>query len=197
MSTKKMGKYISIVVLMCILAACGQVKGIPDSTSWQVGDFIFKNQNEESVSLDDLKGKIWVADFIFTNCHDVCLPMTSNMAKLQLELKEQGIENVELVSFSVDPTVDTPAVLKEYGDNYRADHSNWHFLTGYSQETIQQFAQESFQTSAIKPENSDQVIHGVSFYLVSEDGEVVKSYNGVSDFPLEEIVKHIKILQNY
>ena len=197
MSIKKMGIYISIVLFTFLLAGCGQEKGIPDATSWEVGDFIFKNQNEETVSLDDLKGKVWVADFIFTNCTTVCLPMTSNMSKLQMELEEQGIESVELVSFSVDPTVDTPAVLKEYGDNYRADYSNWHFLTGYSQETIQQFAKESFKTTAVKPENDDQVIHGTSFFLVSPDGVVLKSYNGVTEFPLEEIIKHIKILQNY
>jgi len=197
MSIKKMGIYISIVMFAFLLVGCGQVKGIPDSTSWEVGDFIFKNQNEETVSLDDLKGKVWVADFIFTNCNTVCLPMTANMSKLQMELKEQGIEGVELVSFSVDPTVDTPAVLKEYGDDYRADYSNWQFLTGYSQETIQQFAKESFHTTAVKPENEEQVIHGTSFFLVSSDGVVVKSYNGVSEFPLDELIKHIKILQNY
>lgn len=197
MSIKKMGIYISIVMFAFLLVGCGQVKGIPDSTSWEVGDFIFKNQNEETVSLDDLKGKVWVADFIFTNCNTVCLPMTANMSKLQMELKEQGIEGVELISFSVDPTVDTPAVLKEYGDNYRADYSNWQFLTGYSQETIQQFAKESFHTTAVKPENEEQVIHGTSFFLVSADGVIVKSYNGVSEFPLDELIKHIKILQNY
>lgn len=197
MSIKKMGIYISIVMFAFLLVGCGQVKGIPDSTSWEVGDFIFKNQNEETVSLDDLKGKVWVADFIFTNCNTVCLPMTANMSKLQMELKEQGIEGVELISFSVDPTVDTPAVLKEYGDDYRADYSNWQFLTGYSQETIQQFAKESFHTTAVKPENEEQVIHGTSFFLVSADGVIVKSYNGVSEFPLDELIKHIKILQNY
>lgn len=197
MLIKKMGIYISMIVFVFLLSGCGQVKGIPNSTSWEVGDFIFKNQNEETVSLDNLAGKVWVANFIFTNCTTVCLPMTANMSKLQMELKEQGIEDVELVSFSVDPTVDTPAVLKEYGDNYRADYSNWDFLTGYTQETIQQFADESFHTPVLKPENTDQVTHGTSFYLVSQDGIVVKSYNGASDFPLDELIKHIKILQNY
>lgn len=197
MLIKKMGIYISIVVFVFLLSGCGQAKGIPDSTSWEVGDFIYKNQNEETVSLNDLKGKVWVANFIFTNCTTVCLPMTSNMTKLQMELKEQGIEDVQLVSFSVDPTVDTPAVLKEYGDNYRADYSNWDFLTGYTQETIEQFAKESFKAIVMKPEDNDQVTHGTSFYLVSQDGVVVKSYNGVSDFPTDEMIKHIKILQNY
>lgn len=197
MLIKKMGIYISMIMFVFLLSGCGQVKGIPNSTSWEVGDFIFKNQNEETVSLDNLEGKVWVANFIFTNCTTVCLPMTANMSKLQMELKEQGIEDVELVSFSVDPTVDTPAVLKEYGDNYRADYSNWGFLTGYKQETIQQFADESFHTPVLKPENTDQVTHGTSFYLVSQDGIVVKSYNGASDFPLDELIKHIKILQYY
>lgn len=196
---KRMGVYIGIAVFALLLASCGNNKGIPDSTSWEVGDFKFKNQDGEMVSLDDLNGKVWVSNLIFTNCVDVCLPMTSNMAKLQKELKAQGIEDVELISFSVDPTVDTPEVLKQYGGNYGADYSNWSFLTGYSQETIEQLARETFHTSAIKPEDKDnnQVIHGTSFYLISQDGIVVKSYDGVMDFPMDELIKHIKILQNY
>ncbi len=82
------------------------------------------------MSLDNLKGKWWIADFIFTNWTTVCLPMTNNKSILQRKLKDNNLD-VQLVSFSVDPDFDSPEVLKEYAEQYGVDFSNWSFLTGY------------------------------------------------------------------
>lgn len=185
-----------LLILLLLLSACGK-KEIPNAKNWPVEEFSYTNQNGEKVSLEDLKGKVWVADFVFTNCKTICLPMTSNMVKLQNALKDEGMKNVELVSFSIDPTVDSPDVLTEYGKRFHADFSNWHFLTGYSQEEIESFAKESFKTLVKKPEGEDQVIHGTDFFLVDQEGKIIQNYNGAKDFPLEEIIKDIKILQNY
>lgn len=187
---------LGILCAILFLVACGN-KEIPNSVSWPVEEFSFTNQNEKQLTLEDLKGKVWVANFIFTNCNNVCLPMTSNMSKLQAQLKEKKIDNVELISFSIDPSVDSPRVLKEYGTKFNANYSNWHFLTGYEQDYIENFAEKSFKTIVRKPETGDQVIHGTDFFLVDEKGMIVKNYNGTDGFPLEEIVKHIKILQDY
>ena len=120
---------ILMVAAILLLSACGS-SGIKDAKNWPVADFAYTDQNGESFGLQDLKGKVWVADFIFTNCDDVCLPMTANMKKLQEEVEKEGIENIQFVSFSVDPTVDTPEILTEYGKQFSADFNNWHFLTG-------------------------------------------------------------------
>lgn len=181
-----------MMLMVLILAACGS---IPGAKNYPIEPFTYTDQDGKSFSLDDLIGKVWVADFIFTNCADVCLPMTTNMSKLQDKLKEKGIENVEFVSFSVDPTVDSPEVLKEFANKFQADFSNWHFLTGYSQEHIEEFAKNSFKTPVKKPENSDQVIHGIDFFLVNKEGAMVKYYEGTENFPIDEIIKHIQILQ--
>src|SRR5699024_8131772 len=105
-----------LLLLSVLLAACG--KGEIESNLSDneddlktVEDFTFTNQDNEEVSLDDLKGKWWIADFIFTNCEDVCIPMTYNMQQLQMKLAEEGLD-AELISFSVDPDFDTPEVLK-------------------------------------------------------------------------------------
>lgn len=119
--------------------------------------------------------------------------MMANMAGLQAKLKEEDL-NVELISFSVDPEIDTPEVLKEYAGNYNADLSNWNLLTGYQQKTIQDFALKNFNAiAAIKPETSDQVIHGTSFYLINKEGIVLKDYNGF-DAPFDEIINDVKLL---
>ncbi|WP_409253050.1 SCO family protein [Bacillus sp. SCS-153A] len=179
------------------LTACTSQQEIENSfpMSMEVEDFTAINQDGATVMLEDLEGHIWIADFIFTNCDTVCLPMTANMAQLQEKLKESGVEmNVKLVSFSIDPENDTPEVLEEYSKRYNADMGQWEFLTGYTQEEIELFANRSFNTPAAKAEGSDQFVHGTSFYLVSETGIVLKQYEGVSDPPFDEIISDIKKL---
>ena len=194
-----MMKYFARITLACflviILNACSKQE-IPNAKNWDVSDFTFTDQDENSVSRDDLKGKVWIADFIFTNCTTVCLPMTSNMTKLQNMIAEEGLEDVHLVSFSVDPENDKPSVLKEYGESFQVDFDNWSFLTGYEQETIEALAQESFKTLVQKPAEGDQVIHGTSFSLVDQNGTIVQQYSGVEEIPFDDIIKHIKILQS-
>ncbi|MDV7763736.1 MULTISPECIES: SCO family protein [unclassified Peribacillus] len=182
--------------ILLLLTACGS-NGVPDAKNWDLEDFSYIDQEGKAFSKSDLKGKVWVADFIFTSCKTVCLPMTSNMTKLQQQLKDEGISDVEFVSFSVDPEIDKPDVLKKYGDQFNVDYSNWHFLTGYGQEEIERFARDNFKLIVKKPETGDQVIHGTSFFLIDQKGKIMKDYTGLQDIPFDEIIKHIKILQNY
>lgn len=184
---------ISIFTVL-ILSACGQGE-IKDAKNWPIEDFTFTNHEDKSLGLSDLKGKVWVADFIFTNCTTICIPMTSNMVKLQKMAKDENIKNIEFVSFSVDPNVDTPKVLTEYGKQYNADMKNWHFLTGYSQEEIEKFALKNFKALVKKPKTDDQVIHQTYFYLVNQEGKIMKYYSGVAEIPFDEIIKDIKTLQ--
>jgi protein SCO1 len=185
---------LCIILFVLLLTACGTNK-INGALNYQVEDFNFTKQNGESFGLKDLEGKVWVANFIFTKCDDVCLPMTANMKLLQDKVKEEGIENIQFVSFSVDPTVDTPEVLTEFANLFYVDYGNWDFLTGYSQEAIEQFALDSFKAIVKKPESGDQVIHGTSFYLVDAEGKVMKDYSGLADIPMDDIINDIKILQ--
>ncbi|MDP1421905.1 SCO family protein [Peribacillus simplex] len=182
--------------IFLLLTACGS-NGVPDAKNWDLEDFSYIDQEGKPFSKSDLKGKVWVADFIFTSCETVCLPMTSNMTKLQQQLKDEGITDVEFVSFSVDPEIDKPDVLKRFGDQFNVDYGNWHFLTGYGQEEIEQFALDNFKTIVKKPDAEDQVIHGTSFFLIDQEGKIIMDYTGLQDIPFDEIIKHIKILQNY
>lgn len=182
-----------VVIVMFILSACGQ--GIKDAKNWPVGDFTYTNQNGKPFGLRDLEGKVWVANFIFTNCDDVCLPMTANMKKLQDLAAEEGIKNIEFVSFSVDPAVDSPEVLTDFGKSFNADFKNWNFLTGFGQTEIENFALTDFKTLVKKPESGDQVIHGTDFYLISGEGKIMKYYTGLAEIPLDEIIKDIKSIQ--
>jgi len=179
-----------VLILTLFLIACGQ--GIEPNMSRDVNDFSFTAQDGTKRSLQDLKGKWWIADFIFTNCKTVCLPMTANMAKLQDEANKQNLP-VEFISFSVDPAFDTPEILKAYGETYEADFSNWSFLTGYDFETIKELSVKSFASLLdAPPQGSDQVTHGTSFFLVNPEGKVIKRYSGVEAKEMNIILEDLK-----
>lgn len=183
-----------VVMISSLLASCGSYKFEPE-LDIQVEDFTQTNQNNEEVTLDTLKGKPWLAMFIFTNCNSICPPMTYNMAEVQQALIDNKVEDYNIVAFSIDPAVDTPEVLTKYLSAYTvADASKWQLLTGYEQEYIEQFARKSFNSHVKNDPNTDQVIHMASFYLVNTDGIVVKDYNGTTDVPVETIVADIKAL---
>lgn len=196
---------ILLLVLGLLLTACGtkvsedkesnKNSNIETTMSEKVRDFDFINQDEEPVSLDDLKGNYWIADFIFTNCETVCLPMTKNMSILQDMVKDEGID-MQFISFSIDPDNDSPEALKEYGEGFDADFNNWSFLTGYEFDEIREFSIKSFKSMVQMPadEDNDQIIHGTSFYLVDPEGKVIKGYPGVKADDMKDIFKDIKKL---
>ncbi|OLN22150.1 cytochrome c oxidase assembly protein [Domibacillus antri] len=183
--------FISVAVLIIAGCSSSKVKGNMDV---EVSTFSHVNQEGKQVSLKDLKGTVWLASFIFTNCKTVCPPMTKNMSDLQKQLNEEGVEDYRIISFSVDPKNDTPEKLKEYISKYEADDTNWDLLTGYDDEYISDFAKGSFQTLVMPEPESDQIMHGTSFYLINKEGRVIKSYSGNIDVPFDEIVSDVKQL---
>lgn len=116
--------------------------------------------------------------------------MTFSMSEIQEELATQGLE-AEIVSFSVDPAVDSPEVLESFIGNYTDDQSNWHLLTGYSQEEIEKFALEEFQTLVHKPKEADQVLHGINFFVISPDGVIVEDFSFTEPDLISDIVKEV------
>ena len=117
--------FISLVTAV-LLSACNSAP----QNGKQIVPFSYTDQNGQSFGTDKLTGKVWIADFVFTKCKTVCPPMTLEMADLQKKFEDEGIQ-VEFVSFTVDPTIDSPDVLKEYIHQFTDDETNWHILTGY------------------------------------------------------------------
>lgn len=189
---KALGVLLMVTVLL--LSACTPGGFKPDH-KYKVKDFEYTTHRNETLSLEDLKGEVWLAQFVFTNCTTVCLPMMANMTDLQEKLEDKGLEKYKIVSFSVDPAFDTPEVLANYLDGYSpVVPEKWEMLTGYSQEHISKFAIDSFKQIVVDDPNSDQVIHGTGFILVDKDGVAVKTYSGVTDVPFDEIVEDMMVL---
>ncbi|WP_102027517.1 SCO family protein [Salirhabdus sp. Marseille-P4669] len=189
--------YIIPFILLIFLAACGDEDkaSYEGDFEYEVADFTAINQDGEDVSTKDFEGKFWIADFIFTSCTDTCPILTANMARLQQMVKEEGLD-VQFVSFTADPQVDKPEVLKKYIEDRGGDLSSWDAFTGYSVQDIEEFAAGSFKVIASKQNGA--VIHQNYFHLVTPDGKHIKRYNTIpsetnpNPDQLEDIVEDLK-----
>ncbi len=134
-----------------------------------VADFSLTNQNAQPVSLAALRGRVWVADIIFTRCPGPCLKMTRQMKELQQALPPKS--RAKLITLTTDPDFDTPPVLKTYAERFAADPNRWLFLTG-PQAEIAKLAADSLKLTALekKPEDrespNDLFVHSTIFVLV-------------------------------
>ncbi len=133
----------------------------------QAPQFTFTAQDGTTVSTADFKGKIWVANFIFTRCAGPCPLMTSRMAEVNQALGKKATD-VELVTITVDPEYDTPEVLKEYSEQVGASPDRWKFLTG-PKDQIETVVMKGF-LQALSREPSGVPIHSTRFVLVDRDG---------------------------
>lgn len=147
---------------------------VPAVVLVSVPDFSLTNQQGESLALSDMAGKVWVADFIFTNCPTICPAMTQEMARLQSEFVA---DPVYFVSFSVDPDRDTSEVLSRYAAEYGADSRRWHFLTG-EKENIYELAKDGFSLAA--GHNGTELLHSTRFVLIDPDGYIYDRYDSRS-----------------
>lgn len=119
--------------------------------------FTLTERSGRPVRLEDLRGTVWIASFIFTHCPDECPLMTAEMARLQAEFI--AATDLRLVSITVDPDRDTPAALSQYAAQFQADPQRWLFLTG-DKRAIYQLAQEGFRLGISAPLEDSQ---GASF----------------------------------
>jgi protein SCO1/2 len=100
------------------------------ATQTAVPEFTLVDQNGKSFRFANARGKIVLATFIFTTCPDVCPLLTAKFATIQHTLREKNMDDYLLLSITTDPSRDTPAVLKSYGEQFKADFNHWLFLTG-------------------------------------------------------------------
>ncbi|WP_411790698.1 SCO family protein [Halobacillus rhizosphaerae] len=189
-------KLTSIVFLLfftIVLTGCGSP--IEENMSRHVEDLTAVNQDGNSVHLpEDIKGNYWIIDFVFTSCTTVCPPMTGNLSRLQSRLDKENLDT-KIMSISVDPETDQPEVLKKFAKKYQADFSRWSFLTGYPFKQVKELSIKSFQSPVTQLEDSDQVAHGTSFFLVTPEGKVIKRYKGTKAKEINQIVKDLKKLE--
>jgi protein SCO1/2/putative membrane protein len=164
-----------------------------------VADFTLTERSGRPLRLDDLKGKVWVADFVYTRCLQSCVHVTRAVQTLQGRLR--GHKDVRLVTFTVDPEFDTPEVLSRYASEFaKADPERWLFLTG-SRDTIYGLMQDSFKVSAkptdpINRKGAYEVDHTSKLILVDQQGHMRGYFDALDPKDLDQLVAEIDKLDD-
>jgi len=157
------------------LAACGS--GPPLPVFGQIPPFQLTAQDGQPFDSQLLRGKIWVADFIYTSCPGPCPMMSSRMRQIQTATAD--LPDIRLVSFTVDPAHDTPPVLAEYSKHFLAQPGRWFFLTG-EQSRLNDLGLNAFHLNAV----DGKFDHSTRFALVDREGRIRGYYSfGDDDFP--------------
>lgn len=152
-----------------------------------VPDFALVERSSKTVHLADLRGAVWIADFIYTTCQDTCPLQSAELAKLQKKWHDKA--ELRFVSFSVDPEQDTPAVLAEYAARFNADESRWLFLTG-DKEQLMRLVREGFRLSAAPAPDfatSGVILHSPRFVLVDREARIRGYYDSRDSEALERL----------
>lgn len=162
----------------------------------RIGDFTLHNQYGESITLEKVKGKVFVAEYFFTTCGTICPKMTEQMTRVQEQFR--GNDEVKILSFTVNPDYDTAQVLLEYAQKYGVEKEQWHFLTG-SKEELYRLARKSF--FVLKPAEAMNLgdagtdfIHTNNFVLVDQQLRIRGYYDGTSISEVNELMEDIELL---
>lgn len=159
--------------------------------------FSLVERSGQSLATEDLAGKIWIANFIFTHCAGMCPTLSARMAGLQRRLRDTA---VVLVSFSVDPERDTPEVLARYAARYHADTKRWLFLTG-KRADLYQLLLEGFRVSVAQLSADDPrvvnepIVHSDRFVLVDSRLRIRGYYRGTETESVAQLLRDVEILQ--
>ena len=153
-------------------------------------------RRREPLRLADLRGKVWVADFMYTSCVEICPLQSAEMARLQTAFADHA--DLRLVSISVDPERDTPAVLSAYAEKFQADPERWLFATG-EPDAIARLAQEGFRLSAASYAPGDEdadytFIHSNRFVLVDRQGRIRGYYRSTDSDDLVRLRRDLTVL---
>jgi protein SCO1/2 len=175
-------------------------KSATDTLWHRVSNISLTNQLGEQVSLDDLKGKLIIADFFFTRCPSICPTLTRNMKGLQDALKMKNPRRtidsafVQFLSFSVDPQRDSVSVLKKYADKYGVNHDIWWMLTGPKKQ-IYDFALNELKLGLQDGENVDSnFMHTGKFVLIDRERVVRGYYDGLDTASLSKLAEDLTLL---
>lgn len=162
------------------------------SENHTVANFKLINQNGETITQDDYKDKIYVADFFFTSCQTICPIMTDNMAKIQKAYLDN--DDIMFLSLSVTPDIDSIPVLREYADRKGVIDRKWNVTTG-EKKHIYALARKSYFAVVEHGDGGMQdFIHTPNFILVDKQKRIRGIYDGTENDEIIRLIEDIKVL---
>lgn len=158
-----------------------------------IADFSLINQNGDTITQDDYKGKIYIADFFFTTCPTICPIMTRNMADLQDELIDD--DQVMLLSHSVTPLIDSVPRLKAYAREKGVVDGKWNLVTG-DKKKIYELARKSYMVAKNDGDGGPfDMIHTENFVLVDKERRIRGVYNGTDRKDMDRLLQDLQVLE--
>ncbi|SHF68289.1 protein SCO1/2 [Salegentibacter echinorum] len=158
-----------------------------------IKDFELLNQNGDTITQEDYKDKIYVADFFFTTCLTICPVMTDHMLKIQEKIKDDP--EVLLLSHTVFPKTDSVPVLKEYAEEKGVIDAKWNLVTG-DKKQIYNLARKSYLASKSNGDGGPyDMIHTENFVLVDKEKRIRGFYDGTDAEAIDDLMHDIKVLQ--
>lgn len=214
----KIGRYVSSILAILLLFGCKESPKLPylgnsdveytekggvvyaDTVYPIIPAFSFTNQEGKLVTNKTYKGKMWIVEFFFASCPTICPIMNNQLKRLHKTLSKDALDELQFLSFTIDPTHDNPAVLKKYQATHQVNYKNWDFLTGNEAETHRLGIQNFLTFAGKDDESAGGYAHSGSFTLVDAQGHVRGVY-AVTNFDLtvneqeyDRMVKEINIL---
>lgn len=139
-----------------------------NGTDRKVPAFSFVDQNMDTITNKTYYGKVFLVEFFFTRCTDICIPMSHNLQLIAKQFEDNN--DFGIASFSIDPEHDTPAVLKKYAEDYGVTNPNWHFMTG-KRDDIRKLSNEGFYLATNEIGDTDkELYHSGLFALIDQNG---------------------------
>lgn len=161
-----------------------------------IGDFSFLNQNGKTITQNYVDGKVYVAEYFFTTCQSICPIMNEQMQRVHRVYRRE--QDFKILSFTVDPDIDTVEQMNRYADEHDADGSQWNFLTGKKKD-LYSLARKSF--FVLKPAEAQNLgdagsdfIHTNNFVLVDRKQRIRGYYNGTSPGSVDTLIHDISRL---
>ena len=158
----------------------------------KISDFKLINQNGKEITEEFYKDKIYVADFFFTTCQDICPIMTKNMYQLQEKLKSYN--DIMFLSHTVIPEIDTVQQLKKYAIENKIDESRWNLVTG-DKKQIYDLARKSYLAVEDTEFGDYDMIHTENFMLIDKKRQIRGFYDGTDDLEIQRLLNDIEILK--
>lgn len=167
---------------------------VKDTVPHQIPKFQFIDQEGQKVTEKTFEGKVYVADFFFTNCPTICPDMTEQMNRVYKKYEDNP--DLMLLSHTVDPKRDTPKTLKNYADKLGVSSSKWKFVTG-DKEDIYNVGRKGYMASARKDSTAPGgFLHSGQFFLIDQKRRIRGIYNGTKPESVDQLMKDIDILLN-
>jgi protein SCO1 len=148
----------------------------PLPTLWPVPQFALVDQNGQKRTPEELRGSVWIADFIFTRCSSVCPVLSAKMVQVQRAIPDPRLK---FVSFSVDPERDTPEALRDYARRWAPNESRWTLLATTKQSLAGVAA--GMKTHVEAQPDPNATLHTSAFFLVDAQGRVRGLYDTDGD----------------